>query len=74
MPLGLGLPAPHPSGLTHTVTTTDATTADLALSELHEHLAAIERLARAPFNADRIAMHRGLALECLDAIAIALAA
>jgi hypothetical protein len=56
------------------VTTTDATTADLALSELHEHLAAIERLARAPFNADRIAMHRGLALECLDAIAIALAA
>lgn len=56
------------------MTTAEATRAELALSELHEHLAAIERLARAPFNAERVALHRSLALECLDAIAIELAA
>lgn len=55
------------------MTTTEATRADLALTELHEHLSAIERLARAPFNAQRIELHRSLALECLDAIALELA-
>lgn len=55
------------------MTTTDATNADLALAELHEHLAAIEQLARAPFNSDRIAAHRAGALECLDVVAAVLA-
>lgn len=54
------------------MTTTEATAADLTLSELHEHLAAIERLARAPFNAERITMHKQLARECLDSIALTL--
>lgn len=55
------------------VTTTDALTADDTLDELAQHLTAIERLSRAPFNRDRIATHRALALECLDAIALQLA-
>lgn len=55
-----------------TMTTTEAATADTLLTELHEHLNAIERLARAPFNAQRIALHKREARECLDALALTL--
>jgi hypothetical protein len=55
------------------MTTTDATAADLALAELHEHIARIEQLSHEPFNAGRIAIHRAEALECLDLIAGVLA-
>lgn len=55
------------------MTTTDATTADLALAELHEHIAALERLAHQPFSTERLALHRSYALECLDVIASVLA-
>jgi hypothetical protein len=55
------------------MTTTDATAADLALAELHEHIARIEQLGHEPFNAERIKLHRDLALECLDTIAGVLA-
>lgn len=55
------------------MTTTDATAADLALAELHEHIAAIALLSHEPFNGERIARHRENALECLDIVAGVLA-
>lgn len=60
-------------GYAEPMTTTDATAADLALAELHDHIAALARLSHEPFNAGRLAAHRQLALECLDVVAGVLA-
>lgn len=70
VPPALGIEAHGAPRLTVCVTTTEATRADLLLTELHEHLSAIERLAHAPFNSERIALHKREARECLDALAL----